>query len=243
MRTNRIPRFLALPLLYGISLGGIGFVCGFFGPVLLNPSANQGPLLGIFISGPIGCLIGAVIGLFAAALHFQRGAIIVTLFGSAIALAAYTLYASLPEDRWQGFIIDAEVHSCRHPEGDVDKRVAAAPWYSPRNGWKSDIPRMLKTDHGVVLTLVVHRRRDIYEQRKPWNHGYLRATPWRSLEAQEDYFARASDSSCGAYPIGYPMICSPVYEVGDVTPPNTLGAFLGLYTLRPVPDRFREFIR
>ena len=35
-------------------LGGIGFAAGFFGPMLLAPEANQGPLLGIFITGPAG---------------------------------------------------------------------------------------------------------------------------------------------------------------------------------------------
>lgn len=43
--------------------GGIGFVGGFFGPILFAPDANQGPLLGIFITGPLGVLLGAVGGL------------------------------------------------------------------------------------------------------------------------------------------------------------------------------------
>jgi hypothetical protein len=43
-------------------VGGIGFAAGFFGPILLAPEANQGPLLGIFITGPIGVLLGAVGG-------------------------------------------------------------------------------------------------------------------------------------------------------------------------------------
>jgi len=43
-------------------LGGIGFVGGFFGPMLLAPQANQGPMLGIFITGPGGVVLGAVAG-------------------------------------------------------------------------------------------------------------------------------------------------------------------------------------
>lgn len=49
-------------LIGGIVFGSIGFVAGFFGPIIFNPSANQGPLLGIFITGPIGFLIGLVGG-------------------------------------------------------------------------------------------------------------------------------------------------------------------------------------
>jgi hypothetical protein len=46
----------------GLILGGIGFVAGFFGPIILTPNANQGPLLGIFVTGPLGFVLGAVIG-------------------------------------------------------------------------------------------------------------------------------------------------------------------------------------
>jgi hypothetical protein len=44
--------------------GSIGFAGGFFGPMIFAPEANQGPMLGIFITGPIGALLGAVAGLF-----------------------------------------------------------------------------------------------------------------------------------------------------------------------------------
>ena len=47
-----------------LSLGGIGFAAGFFGPMLLAPDANQGPLLGIFITGPAGFALGLAYGLF-----------------------------------------------------------------------------------------------------------------------------------------------------------------------------------
>ena len=42
--------------------GAIAFVAGFFGPILLMPGANQGPLLGIFITGPLGFLLGGIGG-------------------------------------------------------------------------------------------------------------------------------------------------------------------------------------
>ncbi len=43
-------------------LGGIGFAVGFVGPIIFLPDANQGPLLGIFITGPGGFLIGLIYG-------------------------------------------------------------------------------------------------------------------------------------------------------------------------------------
>jgi len=45
-----------------VTVGAIGFCIGFFGPMLLNPGANQGPLLGIFIMGPAGFVLGAIRG-------------------------------------------------------------------------------------------------------------------------------------------------------------------------------------
>jgi hypothetical protein len=35
---------------------------GFLGPIIFTPEANQGPLLGIFITGPLGFLLGGVAG-------------------------------------------------------------------------------------------------------------------------------------------------------------------------------------
>jgi hypothetical protein len=49
-------------LLGAVILGGIGFIGGFFGPMIFTPGANQGPLLGIFITGPAGLVLGGITG-------------------------------------------------------------------------------------------------------------------------------------------------------------------------------------
>ena len=46
----------------GLLVGGVGFVAGFFGPIILTPGANQGPLFGIFFTGPAGFVLGVVMG-------------------------------------------------------------------------------------------------------------------------------------------------------------------------------------
>ena len=38
--------------------GGAGFLLGFFVPMIVAPGANQGPLLGIFMTGPPGFVLG-----------------------------------------------------------------------------------------------------------------------------------------------------------------------------------------
>jgi hypothetical protein len=55
-----------------VVLGGVAFALGFFGPMIFAPEANQGPMLGIFITGPLGFLFGGIAGgIFAARLEAQ----------------------------------------------------------------------------------------------------------------------------------------------------------------------------
>jgi uncharacterized YccA/Bax inhibitor family protein len=51
-------------VLPGLIVGAIGFLLGFVGPILLTPEANQGPLLGIFITGPLGVVLGLLWGIW-----------------------------------------------------------------------------------------------------------------------------------------------------------------------------------
>jgi hypothetical protein len=43
-------------------VGGVSFAAGFFGPMIFAPGANQGPLLGLFITGPLGFVLGGIAG-------------------------------------------------------------------------------------------------------------------------------------------------------------------------------------
>lgn len=47
---------------WGVIVGLIGFVGGLVGPIIFTPDANQGPLLGMFITGPVGLVLGLVFG-------------------------------------------------------------------------------------------------------------------------------------------------------------------------------------
>jgi hypothetical protein len=43
-------------------IGVLSFLSGFVGPMILDPTSPQGPLLGILVTGPLGALAGAVLG-------------------------------------------------------------------------------------------------------------------------------------------------------------------------------------
>ena len=52
----------AYAVLGGLIVGSISFAAGFFGPIILQPDSPQGPLLGIFFTGPAGFVIGLIGG-------------------------------------------------------------------------------------------------------------------------------------------------------------------------------------
>jgi hypothetical protein len=52
----------------GVAVGGVSFLIGFVGPMLWTPASNQGPLLGILITGPLGSTLGCIGGAVLAAL-------------------------------------------------------------------------------------------------------------------------------------------------------------------------------
>jgi hypothetical protein len=43
-------------------VGAVSFLIGFVGPILFSPDSPQGPMLGILITGPLGFLVGAFVG-------------------------------------------------------------------------------------------------------------------------------------------------------------------------------------
>lgn len=107
-----------------IIVGGFGFVVGFFGPMIFAPGANQGPLLGIFITGPLGILFGAG-GWFLSFLlgwtyEFHRRAAIVCCG----LIACGVMWAALqPKPEWPGRIYEIEVVQCT-PAGNGESALA-----------------------------------------------------------------------------------------------------------------------
>jgi len=59
-------------LLHAVVVGAIAFAAGFFGPIILTPDANQGPLLGIFITGPLGFVFGMGLGVWRVSRRLAR---------------------------------------------------------------------------------------------------------------------------------------------------------------------------
>lgn len=70
--------------------GATGFLLGFVGPILANPGANQGPLLGIFITGPLGALFGALVGALPLPDRARKAIFVVLTLAGIVALIAFS---------------------------------------------------------------------------------------------------------------------------------------------------------
>jgi len=114
------------PLVCGLVLGAVGFSCGFFGPMILSPDANQGPLIGILISGPGGALLGLVLGVIVTAVGLSARIARRLLITTSLVLAGVTLYASTPAPQYVGRIVDAEVADCAAPTSVVRMTPSAS---------------------------------------------------------------------------------------------------------------------
>lgn len=201
-------------------------------------------MFGIFISGPFGVVLGLILGVIVGIKQPQSS--VAALLIAALSLATFCLYFSLPKDEYQGFIIDAETISCESPTSIVPSAVErwnnikGTPEYQLRPEWKNDIARMIETDKGFILRLKVHRRKKIYEQKKPWNRGHIVASSWVPVGVTENYFARDTGGSCADFRVGQRAFYSPIWEESKVSPPDVLPTFLGVHTLQIVPSKFQQ---
>ncbi len=248
-------------LLFPVVLGGIGFFCGFLGPIVLTPNANQGPLLGIFITGPLAVLVGLVLAGLLLARHATSKTIVRVFFTSAILIGLLTLlWAASPrwEDRLHAEILDAEILSCEQPSALISQ--AKARWLDEerkgiafcfRPGWQKDDESIKNTaaeDKGVVATLHVYRVIHIFESKKPWDSGTLYAKPLPEKEVEVystgKYFIWYKEDPgevCkpGVRRLFYCRLSQPYVESN---PPTYLPQYLFIYMeLEDVPKEYRPF--
>ncbi|MDE2578573.1 MAG: hypothetical protein KGL46_07210 [Hyphomicrobiales bacterium] len=190
------------------ALGLAGFLTGFLGPLFLSRS-NQGPMVGLFISGPGGVLIGAVLGAIVGRLRLSVRMSRVALFAATAAMALITLYLCIPEPRRRADIADLVISGCG--AADALKSEAIAHWRAeeasrpdrgrwPAHDWSAEIEQALARTPGVAIEAQVARVMPLYEARAAWNYGALLPGRWRTTNAAERYFA--SGATCAAFAPG-----------------------------------------
>jgi len=242
------------PLVVWVALpAALGFVAGFLGPVVLNPGANQGPLLGIFITGPGGAVLGLFAGLVTRPLRLPAAREWQVLIGVSAALVLWTLNMSLPPPQRIGTVLDAEVATCSPPSealdralGHWERRLAGT---DARPGWQADARAAVAADAAVVLELTAVRSFGIYESRKPWNRGRLQARSETPAGAPQRLYARYAGGACGAYRVGMRGMYYASRDQGPTgrgprewPPTSDVARFLGLAVVVPAPDRYVRLV-
>lgn len=256
MNSSRLQSGSPRLLLWVLVPGAVGFAAGFLGPVLLSPEANQGPLLGIFFTGPVGAILGAILGVAVRALRLPAARQWQILAVTCAVLMVGALYLSLPEPSHRGNVIDAEIQNCTPPVQALDRPMAF--WEkrltgtAARPGWQADARRSAQADPGVVLELNVSQEINVYEHGKPWDRGRITTTGWKSVNAVKRYYARYAGGSCANYPVGTRSLHYAVYRDPFSPPPSgapeewpptsNVPRFLNLRFLLPVPDELQPLV-
>jgi len=158
-------------------LGVVGFLAGYIGPLILRPDANQGPLLGIFITGPLGFFAGFCLWflsrVFSWSLVTQRKWLGV---GCGVLVMTVVAVALAPKPDWVGWIYEVEVMHCRavHTETEnvlVDwrRRIADADGLPARPGWPEEVKRVLKEDTGSLVDVKILGEKSVKKERSFFN--------------------------------------------------------------------------
>lgn len=168
--------------MWTLAVGLTGFLCGFGGPMILAPESNQGPLVGLFLTGPVGAVLGVVLGTVMRLLRVRQEVSILWLAGTCIAVGGATLYLVTPQPRLDATIVEVEVRGCVPALEWRDRAVADWERRLARPGWRETEPRWRehfeRTAIGSVVSATTNRHRQVWMGQAPWNKGQRWATGW-----------------------------------------------------------------
>lgn len=232
-----------------VLLGVVGFCAGFFGPLVFVPDANQGPLVGILITGPGGAMLGLVLFVLMKFLPLSARAQWRLLQALCVLGVLGICLVVQPAPVTRGYLLEVEVTGVRTPAQTADEviadwqaRIAPVAWATPRAGWERQMRADLAKDPGRVIDGVLVRRRAIKMHRKPWNRGRLFAAEWQTVNEKHSYYARAGEAIAAT--VGTHAKLYIVNDTADgipVTkewPPLEVESFINLSRVEPLPAEF-----
>jgi len=100
--SRRLGDAAGLAAIGGFLMGITGFAIGFFGPIRFQPWANQGPMLGLFVTGPGGVLLGIILGVVLGVSHpeWSRRRRIWILNAANVAWGLFLLNLVMDRSKW-----------------------------------------------------------------------------------------------------------------------------------------------
>ncbi len=228
-------------------LGVAGFLCGFIGPMLLAPEANQGPMLGIFITGPGGAMLGLILGFGVRIMGWPAQRSKRALYACATLLSVVTLYFCIPSPRFRADVVQGAIAACNTADSLREKTIATLSM-KPSNrpdakpvDWREKFDQANADKHGVVIILHMQRFTRIFEKQARWNRGDLLAKGWTDTDQEVSYFASYSGADCAQYPVGTQVVLS-VTGMTDIWPPYGIAEMLNVKTAEPLSVKYEKLL-
>jgi len=250
-----VPKWITRPLLWAVILGFVGFIFGASGQnLLLAEPGNLGPLLGILVTGPMGFVLGALLGGLSAFFRISARRNLILLVIVVIAVSIVSLYWSLPAYRPKVWLVDAEIVNCEHvnqllaSKTKMWSEVVVRPTKigSARPNWEQEIPDMLQAQPGAVLTIRIYQEAWIRELEWSWGGISQRVDDWQSVNETKQVFAAVTDpvphSPCERFTVGERRFSAVTWEKSNSTPPEKLSRFLWLGVIQQVPPEYVRYI-
>jgi hypothetical protein len=244
-----------------ILLGLVGFYFGYNGQFLLlkkTAISNTAPLLGIFLTGPLGLFLGLLLGTLSTRLQLNAKQNLISLAIAVVLGSVGTLYLAVGEFNETVRLVDAEILGCKKIDNLLESQTkmwSEAPAViramkerrpDARLNWEQEIPNMVRDQPGVILTIYIYHEAWVREQKWRWGGVSKKVDNWKSSSETQQVFAPIAEPApplpCERFVIGERKFSALVYERSYGTPPATLPAFLWLYVFKPVPPEYVRYI-
>jgi hypothetical protein len=231
-------------------VGGALFAAGFVGPMILAPSSNIGPIMGIIYTGPAGVVLGAALWALCALFRIEARMQWHMLYAIVTICVLGILLSIRPHPKYLGDVFEGRVESCALPadfeEETIDdwkQRIAKVHWAEPRTGWEAEMRETLRNAPGVVLLVQFERSNPIRQHQRLWNRSQF-AEGWKLDDEEATFYDE--DGDCEQYPEGIAIRGYQIseYEAGPSEPrswpPQRAKSILGASKLEPVPERWKD---
>jgi len=238
-------------LIWAFTLGAVGLVCGYSGQAwLLKTGDSLGPMLGILLTGPAGFVVGIVLGGLSARKQLHTGRNVLFLTITALIVGIGSLYLTVAEYKPVVHLVDAEIVGCEPPDKLLQAQTIH---WSARNGtppnrpnWQQEVPEMVKTQPGGVLTIRIHQEAWVRQQQWRWGEVSIKVDKWKRTSEVKKVFAAISPpgdlAACAHFVVGTRNYSSVAWEDFDLLPPEKLSRFLWLPVLQQVPAAYIRYL-
>ena len=223
------------------------FLAGFIGPMIVVPSANQGPMVGIFITGPLGFIAGAILGWLSVLFKAERRQAKNALYGLAAVGTIAIIYFVTPSPRKEAELISGTLEQCQSPSTLRAETVARlqslserqfASWKKPNpwtlDAWERRFDESLAAEGGVILTIHTTQIAAQYRGKSRWNAGKVTMSPWSAVERRDVIYLPGPERDCRTHPPVGAQVGYRLQGLVDIWEPRSMSELMNIYRAEPM---------